>query len=159
VSSPVSSRLEEARESPVLDDSGGRLALPAIFLCGVTLSFLGAILPAWRSHLEASFSGVGNYFLSLAVGFAVASVAAQVVLSGRGGRFLLTLASAWGCVGFAGLALASWAESPGYSARERVRDSRARRFSKVLDRLTGRQGEARRPRRSGSPFCSDRAAY
>jgi FHS family glucose/mannose:H+ symporter-like MFS transporter len=112
VSSPVSSRLEEARESPVRDDSGGRLALPAIFLCGVTLSFLGAILPAWRSHLEASFSGVGNYFLSLAVGFAVSSVAAQVLLLGRGGRFLLTMASVWGCVGFAGLALASWAESP-----------------------------------------------
>ena len=44
------------------------------------MSFLGAILPAWRYHLSADFKEVGYYFLSLNLGFLFSVAAAHVLL-------------------------------------------------------------------------------
>jgi len=76
------------------------------------MSFLGATLPGWRYHLEASFSNAGNYFLVMAAGFVLSIFAVHAFLGARGSRFLLWLASAISCVGFIGLAGASWLELP-----------------------------------------------
>lgn len=76
------------------------------------MSFLGATLPGWRYYLEASFAEVGNYFLSLAVGFVLSILGAHFLLPRRGTRFLLVLASSLVSAGFVLLATASWLELP-----------------------------------------------
>jgi len=76
------------------------------------MSFLGATLPAWRYHLEASFSEAGNYFLVMAVGFVLSIFAVHTLLAPRGSRFLLSLGSVISSVGFISLAVASWLELP-----------------------------------------------
>lgn len=40
----------------------------ALFLSGLLMSLLGAILPAWRYHIEGDFLLIGAYFLSLNAG-------------------------------------------------------------------------------------------
>lgn len=76
------------------------------------MSFLGATLPGWRYHLEASFSDAGNYFLVMAAGFVLSIFAVHTFLASRGSRFLLLLASAIACGGFVWMAVASWIELP-----------------------------------------------
>ena len=75
------------------------------------MSFLGATMPVWRYHLEASFTEVGNYFLSLAVGFVLSNFAVRS-FSRRGDRFQFVLANMLVFCGFALLAVASWLEMP-----------------------------------------------
>jgi fucose permease len=71
------------------------------------MSFLGAILPAWRYHLESSFTEVGNYFLSLNLGFLLSAGAAHFLLSGKSAKLILVLANALACAGFLFLAFSS----------------------------------------------------
>ncbi len=71
------------------------------------MSFLGAILPAWRYHLEAGFTEAGDCFLSLALGFLLSAGAAQPMLSRQGPKFVLVLANVLACGGFLFLAFAS----------------------------------------------------
>ena len=71
------------------------------------MSFLGAILPAWRYHLRANFIEVGYYFLSLNLGFLLSVAAAHVLLPRRGVKFVLILANSMACAGFLYLALTS----------------------------------------------------
>jgi MFS transporter, FHS family, glucose/mannose:H+ symporter len=71
------------------------------------MSFLGAILPAWRYHLESNFTEVGNYFLCLNLGFLLSSSAAHFWLSRKGAKFMLISANALACAGFLFLALSS----------------------------------------------------
>jgi fucose permease len=71
------------------------------------MSFLGAILPAWRYHLESSFTEVGNYFLSLNLGFLLSAGAAHFLLSGKSAKLILVLANALACGGFLFLAFSS----------------------------------------------------
>ena len=71
------------------------------------MSFLGAILPAWRYHLEAGFREAGGYFLSLAVGFLLSSASSRFLLSRKGPKFALVLANALACAGFLFLAFVS----------------------------------------------------
>jgi len=94
------------------DRAADRLALLAFFLSGISLSFLGATLPAWRYHLEASFAEVGNYFLSLAVGFVLSNFAVHSRWGRRDSRFQLVLANTLAFAGFIILAAASWLELP-----------------------------------------------
>ncbi len=107
MSSPATSRLEQAGESPTRDRAADRLTLVAFFLCGILMSFLGAILPAWRYHLDAGFTEAGDCFLSLALGFLLSAGAAQPMLSRLGPKFVLILGNALACGGFLFLALAS----------------------------------------------------
>lgn len=71
------------------------------------MSFLGAILPAWRYHLEESFPEIGNYFLSLNLGFLLSAGVAHVLLTRRGAKFVLVFANCVACGGFLFLAVAS----------------------------------------------------
>jgi MFS transporter, FHS family, glucose/mannose:H+ symporter len=106
VLSPAPSRLDAASESPVRDGAADRLSLFAFFLCGISMSFLGAILPAWRYHLAAGFTEAGNYFLSLALGFLVSTGSSRALLARKGPKFVLVLANALACGGFLVLAFA-----------------------------------------------------
>jgi FHS family glucose/mannose:H+ symporter-like MFS transporter len=107
VSSPASSRLEQAGESPVRPGAPAHFSLLAFFLCGISMSFLGAILPAWRYHLEAGFTEAGDYFLSLALGFLLSAASSQSWLSRKSLKFILVLANSLACGGFLFLAFAS----------------------------------------------------
>jgi hypothetical protein len=79
-------------ETQVLDASEGRRSLSAFLISGMLMSFLGAILPAWRYHLRADFKEVGYYFLSLNLGFLLSVAAAHVLLPRRGVKFVLIAA-------------------------------------------------------------------
>jgi MFS transporter, FHS family, glucose/mannose:H+ symporter len=81
--------------------------MAAFLVSGILLSFLGAILPAWRYHLRASFPEVGEYFLSLAVGLIFSVGAAHFLLPRRGLKFVLILANLLACAGFLFLAMSS----------------------------------------------------
>lgn len=54
-----------APASPALE---ARNAIAGFFLTGVLLSFIGAILPAWRYHLTSDYAGAGACFLCLNAG-------------------------------------------------------------------------------------------
>ena len=71
------------------------------------MSFLGAILPAWRYHLDAGFTEAGNYFLTLALGFLLSTASAGGLLARKGPKFVLVLANVLACGGFLLLAFSS----------------------------------------------------
>jgi len=56
-----------------LDASTIRRVLAGFMLTGFLAALLGAILPAWGSHLRFEYVTVGHYFVGLAAGFAVSS--------------------------------------------------------------------------------------
>jgi FHS family glucose/mannose:H+ symporter-like MFS transporter len=79
----------------------------AFLVSGMLVSFLGAILPAWRYHLRDDFREVGYYFLSLNLGFLLSVGAVHFLLPRKGVKFVLILASGVACAGFLCLALSS----------------------------------------------------
>jgi FHS family glucose/mannose:H+ symporter-like MFS transporter len=103
--SPAEPRIENPEDVQVLDASEGRRVLSGFFLFGLLMSFLGAILPAWRYHLIPDFTAVGYYFLSLNVGILVSAYAAQRLVSRTGIRLLLMVACAVAAASFLFLAL------------------------------------------------------
>jgi len=107
MSSPAPWRLEEPVETLALDASEGRRSISAFLISGMLMSFLGAILPAWRYHLKADFKEVGYYFLSLNLGFLASVAAAHFLLPRRGVKFVLVMANAMACAGFLYLAVTS----------------------------------------------------
>ena len=107
MSSPAPWRLAEPVEPQTLDASEGRRSLSAFLLSGMLMSFLGAILPAWRYHLSEDFTEVGRYFLSLNLGFLISVVASHALLPRKGVKFVFILANAIACGGFLFLALSS----------------------------------------------------
>jgi predicted MFS family arabinose efflux permease len=66
-----------------------RRALSGFLISGMLLSFLGAILPAWRYHVDARFVTIGYYFLFLNVGVLTAARIANAVMPRKGIRFVL----------------------------------------------------------------------
>jgi MFS transporter, FHS family, glucose/mannose:H+ symporter len=82
-------------------------SMAAFLVSGMLMSFLGAILPAWRYHLRPSFTEVGDYFLSLAFGLLLSVGTAHFLLPRRGLKFVLVLANLLACGGFLFLALSS----------------------------------------------------
>jgi FHS family glucose/mannose:H+ symporter-like MFS transporter len=104
MSSPATGQLQQRVEASALSASEGRRSLSAFLVSGMLMSFLGAILPAWRYHLRADFTEVGGYFLSLYLGFLLSAGAAHVLLPRKGVKFTLVLASALACGGFLFLA-------------------------------------------------------
>lgn len=87
--------------------SEGRRSLSAFLVSGMLMSFLGAILPAWRYHLRPDFTEVGRYFLSLNLGFLLSVGVAKSLIPRKGVKFTLILANALACGGFLYLALTS----------------------------------------------------
>src|SRR5579864_2667029 len=77
-----------------LDVIQARSCFPAFLVCGILVSFLGAILPAWGYHLREDFGEVGEYFLSLNLGFLLSVAAGQRLLARKGLKFTLILANA-----------------------------------------------------------------
>jgi MFS transporter, FHS family, glucose/mannose:H+ symporter len=105
MSSPAPLQLDPGGGS--LDPSQGRRSLAAFLISGILLSFLGAILPAWRYHLRGSFTEVGDYFFSMGLGLLLSVPAAQFLWPRKGVKFILILASALSCGAFLFLALSS----------------------------------------------------
>src|SRR5579864_193330 len=90
-----------------LDVAQARRCFPAFLVCGILVSFLGAILPAWGYHLREDFGEVGEYFLSLNLGFLLSAAAGQWLLARKGLKFTLILANALASGGFLFLAFYS----------------------------------------------------
>ena len=66
---PVSFPPSNAETRSKSAGAGGK-ALAGFLLSGFLLALLGAILPAWGYHRDPpDFTAVGNYFLSVAVGW------------------------------------------------------------------------------------------
>lgn len=107
MSSPAPWRLEEPVETLALDASEGRRSLTSFLISGILMSFLGAILPAWRYHLSADFKEVGYYFLSLNLGFLLSVAVAHVLLPRKEVKFTLIVANTMACTGFLFLAITS----------------------------------------------------
>jgi len=105
MSSPATSRFTNLDVQN--DPAAIRRSLPAFLVSGILASFLGAILPSWGYHLRADFAEVGNYFLSLNIGFLLSAAAAHALLPRRGVQFTLVLGSVLAFSGFLFLALCS----------------------------------------------------
>jgi len=90
-SSPPAS--SHAVELEILHTSAGRRSLSGFFLCGILLSFLGMILPAWGYHLLSQFKLVGYYFLALGAGQLLASRISRLLLSRLSVQSILILGS------------------------------------------------------------------
>ena len=99
-------------EAHTLDASEGRRSMGAFLVSGMLVSFLGAILPAWRYHLRADFREVGSYFLFLNLGFLLSAGVAHFLFPRKGVKFALILASGVASGGFLCLALSSLAVTP-----------------------------------------------
>ncbi len=80
-------------ELEILNTSAGRRSLSGFFLCGVLLSFLGMILPAWGYHLVSQFKMVGFYFLALGAGQLLALRTSRHLLSRLSVQSILILGS------------------------------------------------------------------
>jgi len=80
-------------ELEILTTSAGRRSLSGFFLCGVLLSFLGMILPAWGYHLLSQFKLVGFYFLALGAGQLLAGRTSRHLLSRLSVQSILILSS------------------------------------------------------------------
>jgi fucose permease len=104
MASSATSQLKPHPHTPGLDPA--RRCLPGFLVCGILMSFLAAILPAWGYHLKTAFSEVGGYFLTVYVGFLLSRAIAGWLLCRRGLRFALLLANGLACGGF--LVLAFW---------------------------------------------------
>lgn len=93
----------------MFDVAENRRALSGFFISGMVLSFIGAILPAWRHHIDTDFPLVGYYFLALNVGILAGVRAAHSLLPRKGPGFVLTTGSIVACGGFLFLA---WVSPP-----------------------------------------------
>ena len=82
-----------AVELEILTTSAGRRSLSGFFLCGVLLSFLGMILPAWGYHLLSHFKLVGYYFLVLGAGQLLALRLSRHLLNRLSVQSILILSS------------------------------------------------------------------
>ncbi|HYK60382.1 MAG TPA: MFS transporter [Bryobacteraceae bacterium] len=107
VSSP-----ETARAGGALESTAPRRALAGFFVSGVLLSFLGAILPAWRHHLSSDYTTVGLYFAGLIAGLLGSVAASGKLLERKGTAWTLALACGIAGCGFLFLAFASPPASP-----------------------------------------------
>jgi fucose permease len=105
---------EPLADRPVLSASQARKGLAGFVLTGFFLSFLGAILPAWRYHIEPDFLLIGTYFLCQIAGVLAGVTVAYRLLPRRGTGFTLALACWLGFLGLVVLALFS-PPAPGWA--------------------------------------------
>jgi MFS transporter, FHS family, glucose/mannose:H+ symporter len=99
-------------EASALASTAPRRALGGFFVSGVLLSFLGAILPAWRHHLSSEYSTVGLYFAGLIAGLLASVWASPKLLRRKGTSWTLALACGIAGCGFLFLAFVSPPASP-----------------------------------------------
>ena len=108
---PAGRRAVQLKEGS-LASTAPRRALGGFFVSGVLLSFLGAILPAWRYHLSSEYSTVGLYFAGLIAGLLASVWASPKLLRRRGTSWTLALACGIAGCGFLFLAFVSPPASP-----------------------------------------------
>ncbi len=84
--------------------SGGELMSPmarrgisSLFFSGVLVSFLGAVLPVWRYHIEPDYLLIGSYFLVQNLGILAGPACGVQVLKRKGLGFTLTLGCGLAC--------------------------------------------------------------
>jgi MFS transporter, FHS family, glucose/mannose:H+ symporter len=91
-----------------VSQNGAGRVLPGFLLTGFLLALLGALLPAWGYHREASeFSVVGNLFLCLALGLVASVYPARRIMERRGISFVLVSACWLACGSLLVLGVAS----------------------------------------------------
>lgn len=84
-----------------------RKGLLGIFFSGFYLGLLGAILPAWRHHIEPNYLLIGAYFLCQNLGVIGGALLGHRVSRTRGLRFSMSLGSGLAAAALLGLALFS----------------------------------------------------
>ncbi len=95
----VSANPVKTREETALSQTHDDRALAGFFLTGFLLALLGAILPAWGYHRDpADFIEVGNCFLSVAIGVAIATSLGRRLIARRGLRRVMIGACAASCL-------------------------------------------------------------
>lgn len=100
----------EAQASTLPSARGG---LWALLLAGFLMSLLGAVLPAWRYHIESDFLLLGAYFLSQNAGIVLGTVWGRLWVRRRGIAADLALGCA---LAAAGLMLLGIFSPPAHSA-------------------------------------------
>lgn len=66
--------------------TGARGGLVAFLISGLLMSLLGAVLPAWRYHIEPAFLLIGSYFLFQNVGIVLGTSLGALMLRRKGIR-------------------------------------------------------------------------
>lgn len=90
-----------------------RGGIGALFVSGLLMSLLGALLPAWRYHIEPDFLLIGNYFLLQNAGILLGYYLGRNLLRRRG----IWAALACGCaLAAAGLVMLGVFSPPAHSA-------------------------------------------
>ncbi len=101
---PTPLRPNGDRETGLLEAQGARPALAGFFVCGLLLSFLGAIVPAWGYHYTEQYIQVGNYFLAFNGGLFLSNRLAEWLLLRAGIRWTLIGSCAVSCLAMLWLA-------------------------------------------------------
>jgi fucose permease len=107
VSSAVSRDRPVVLEFPAVTDISKTCAFAGFFVAGLLFGLLGAILPAWRYHIDSDFAMAGNYFLSLGLGVLASAEIARRLLLEKGASYVLGAACAVACAGLLILSQAS----------------------------------------------------
>lgn len=84
-----------------------RKGLSGLFFSGLFISLLGAILPAWRHHIEPNYLLIGAYFLFQNLGVLGGTVLGDWLNRRRGFGFTMSLASGLASAALLGLAVFS----------------------------------------------------
>ncbi|MBL0156342.1 MAG: MFS transporter [Bryobacterales bacterium] len=99
----------------VMQTSMAGRGMSGVVVSGLLFAFLGAILPAWRYHIELNFLIIGTYFLCQNLGVLLAPLAGLPLLRHRGIGFTLSLGCA--LAGAALLLLAAFSPPAHYAWR------------------------------------------
>ncbi|MBC7928601.1 MAG: MFS transporter [Bryobacteraceae bacterium] len=81
--------MSQATAHRQMEVSASRRALAGLSLCGLILSFPGAILPAWGHHLRPNYTAAGSYFLAIVLGIPVATYLRRVLRQRAGAQTTL----------------------------------------------------------------------
>lgn len=105
----VAAAIPKLTATPTLSLLAARRGLPAFLFSGLLAACLGAILPAWRYHIDTDYILVGNYFLCQSAGFILAPILGSLILRRRG----LAPGLALGCIsGAVGLLILAYFSPP-----------------------------------------------
>ncbi len=92
---------------PMLQAGSARKGLSAFFLAGLISAFLGAILPAWRHHIQPDYLLIAAYFLLQNLGMLLGPLVSAPLLRSRGLGVVLAAGAGLAACGFLLLAFSS----------------------------------------------------
>lgn len=108
----VTSAATAGTEHGTLASTEARKALTGFFVSGLMLAFLGAILPAWRHHLDSDYGTIAWYFVGLIAGLVGSFRVSRPLLERKGSSWTLAFACGIASCGFLYLAFVSPPFSP-----------------------------------------------